>query len=237
MGSTVRTLRRYAFAIVGLMLWLVLTVPSTAQLFYTDVIGGPGGSHFTDGCGDTQALVAINTLVLYSVNTVGPVCQSLSNTVPQGPLVGLSTWGNPNFTDRDHYSEQLRCPPGMVVEGMHVQVSPAKNTVTSSRVVVNIALVCRNLATGEHGETYYSSKRVGVVPVDYTSNATCGTGAMAVGVSGRYGNVIDGLGLLCRTIAPPPPPQANPPPADNTAPPQPPPPKPNKPPLKINNGD
>ena len=105
--------------LVALIVWALLTGPSAAQITFTEIVGGPGGTKFADTCGASQALSAINFTRVIWIDSIGPVCQKATEGTPQGPLVGLSTWGRPH----GGLVDQLRCPANMFADGITVRVS------------------------------------------------------------------------------------------------------------------
>jgi hypothetical protein len=119
----------------------------------------------------------------------------------------------------------------MVVDGLTVKVS-------TEHYVMNFVLICTNIDTHEHASTYYAPSAAGKAE-DYTKSVHCGENGWAIGVIGRWGSRVDGLGLYCivsRSAEP----LNTPPPAKpikhtarggpTTAP-------PDKPPIKVLNGD
>ena len=134
-------LRHWSCLLVSCIAWSLLTMPSSAQITFSDIIGGPGGSKFIDTCGDTEALVGIDYSVARWINSVRPLCQALSEAYPEGPVVGLSVWGKPAGT-----GGSLRCPPKMVLAGLSVQIS-------SDNYVNGFTLICTDLITNYQGFT------------------------------------------------------------------------------------
>ena len=202
--------------------------PATAWEGDTLKVGGGGGQEFHDFCGPGEAVVGITYKASKDLNVIWMTCQPMRD----GHLEGRpSDHGAKGFyVDTGHGSSQgwIGCPAPMVVQAIYASESAV-------RVVHDFWLRCRNLVTGEHHNSDWSLTQGGQGGA--TGNADCGDDAYATGIWGGYGSLVDAIGLVCTVyhspVASPPPP----PPSDNTPKPKLDSPKPDKPPLKINNGD
>lgn len=194
-----------------------------AQVGDSIVLGGPGGGNFRDQCPDGYVLIGINPNQGDDLDSVGPVCAREADGHIVADVIGLHTWGKPHDDD---FRYPVRCPADMAVQEIVVRTSHVN-------LVHGFSFICRNIATHQTGASDRSDWW------DHNTSATareeqagCGSGAIAIGVIGRYGVNVDALGLICRVLNNPPPPQPNtPPPAPNNPPPV----ENNSPLLPVNN--
>jgi len=190
----------------------------------TVIIGGPGGATFADQCPEGALLVGMNWNSGKDLNSIGPVCAQFSNGHRTGaPLFGLHTWGTPGGTIRGGTS---RCPDGMAVEAISVSVSHVD-------LVHGFTFICRDpyprhLPVKHPNYSVSGGSWAMGGEAKYADIASCGGGAIAVGVIGRSGSLVDGLGLLCQVTNAP---QPQPPPKVASTPKA----VPDKPPLPIDN--
>jgi len=169
-----------------------MTSVAIAQVGDTTIVGGPGGGNFRDQCPDNYALYGVNFTSGKDVNSIGTVCIQYDGGVLVGDPVGQRTFGQPV----DHAGSAW-CPPHTVVEAVQVDVSGAN-------VLHNIHFNCRDLITHSyHMSTGVTTNGGGTARSDGTG---CGGGAIAIGVIGRYGSMVDAIGLICRVVNRPPPP-------------------------------
>ena len=157
----------------------------------TVIIGGPGGGAFTDRCPDGALLVGMNYTGDKDINSVGPVCQKFTGDYASEAIFGLRTHGSPSGAGgggRYGAVGQVLCPPNTAVEGIKVQVS-------NVNLVHGYSFVCRT--PGAHDYKTTGRSALGAGAAAYEKLADCGGGAIAIGVIGRSGALVDGLGLLC----------------------------------------
>ncbi len=172
---------------------------AVAQIGPTEIVGGPGGAAFTDQCPDGEFLTGINYVDGQSVGlaAIAAVCTPFAGNRPTGTEHALRIWGNPNVDRRADY--YVKCPLSMAAQDVSVRVA-------NDNFVRQFALICRAIDAHDYKSTTYAEVNVGIA---YAKNVGCGGGALAIGIVGRYGTQVDGLGLLCKTMAnaSPPPPQ------------------------------
>lgn len=171
--------------------------PALAAEGDTTIFGGPGGGGFLDRCQDGWVLKGLNYTSGKDLNSIGTVCAPLVNGHVQDTVKGQGTWGKPAeskqvglFSIRP-ITSSVWCPSDMAVQGIWVALGAG--------VVHTFSLKCRNLIT-------YETSRVGPAQTDggVAGNAEdrdCGGGAIAIGVIGRSGSMVDALGLHCLVTA------------------------------------
>lgn len=176
----------------------------------TTILGGPGGGAFIDACPYGALLVGVNWVAYKDMNTVQPVCQRFNNGHAEGGFIPLHTWGTgPTGGGSFAAGGFAKCPPDMAVERIEVGTSKVN-------LVHDVSFVCRNPTAHDYKPSSNGGSGMGEAGRRETTG--CGGGAIAIGLIGRYGSLIDALGLQCMVIAaapppPPPKPQAPPPPA------------------------
>lgn len=226
-----RSLSRRAGWILAIIIMAAATTAHAQAVWHTISIGGDGGVDMgvsdQNMCGENQFLTGLVSVGGKDMNSVAAVCQLFdANGRWNGPDHPLRTWGDPNISNRNALTDVARCPQDTAAARIVVRVG--------ANIVHAAALICRHINAYDYVGTPYanwdSSDSDGVTQRP-EAVATCGDQALAVGIVGRYGSMVDSLGLLCRVVAtkpvaPPPPP----PPPDK--------PPPNKaPPLVVNNGN
>lgn len=185
-------------------LWLAAALAfgpmASAALAQTTIIGGPGGAAFRDDCPDRAYLVGVTPVSGKDLSGVTALCQVFVGGQAVGPPFPLQyrgqTQGNGSFTG----SPFMQCPNGAAVEGMKVQVSRVN-------LVHQIVFVCRNPLDHIYRTSGDSGASGGAAA--YERLTSCGGGAIASGLIGRYGAQIDALGLDCKVLAAAPPPVSN----------------------------
>jgi hypothetical protein len=196
-------------------------------------VGGDNGSRYEDNCDFDAAhagyaLVAIDYVAGKDLDRVTAVCALVRNGQPDRDPNRLLIRG----MDNDNGSQRTRgnehCPDGMFVQAIHV-------TESSVLLVHHFWLTCRNPFTGQKVDTPESGTFGGRGGAP--GYADCGDDSYARGLRIRGDARISALGLICATYQPPPPPVVTTPPPPPPPPPSPEKPKPEKPPLKVLNGD
>ncbi len=196
--------RSIAAVLVLLLSPIACETAALAQVGPTTIISGPGGANFSEQCpGDGEFLIGINFVKYNTVNAVAGVCGYFNDAGQErGGEDGLAVYGDPNIDGRSHYEHSIRCPKDTAAEKIDVEIS-------STKFVFQFYLICRN----PFDHVYKNSGSAGPEYTTPIASGTpgCGGGALAVGLIGRYGSSVDGLGLLCKIIAvaPPPPPPGN----------------------------
>jgi len=173
--------------------------PAAAQIGNTIVIGGPGGAWDQDQCPDGAVLTGMHFSAMKDMNTVTPFCQRFVDGHIVGDQIPLRTRGRPpEPTKAFGYGGPIYtpgCGPDTAVEGISVQVSNA-NLVHSFRVT------CRNPLQHVYNNSDYARTNGGASK--YEKYVSCGGGAIAIGIVVHHGDLIDALGLICKTwIVPP----------------------------------
>jgi hypothetical protein len=174
------------------------------------VVSGPGGGPFEDACRGSDVLIGFNYIAGKAMNTIAGVCQAQNNGVLVGANYGLNTQGKipddggiyPIF----HAGGTPRCPAGQAIYEMRVWLDKYNE-------VNRVAATCTPLLENPHaigtylGETGTSGEATNSAPL------SCEPGAIAIGITGRSGALIDGVGLKCATFPwhEPPPPVVTPP--------------------------
>jgi hypothetical protein len=199
----------------------------------TIFVGGDKGARYEDNCDFDAAhagyaLVAIDYVAGKDLDRVTAVCALVRNGQPDRDPNRLLIRG----MDNDNGSQRTRgnehCPDGMFVQAIHV-------TESSVLLVHHFWLTCRNPFTGQKVDTPESGTFGGRGGAP--GYADCGDDSYARGLRIRGDARISALGLICATYQPPPPPVVTTPPPPPPPPPPPEKPKPEKPPLKVLNGD
>ena len=208
-----------------MLLWAVS--PSSAREGNTSIVGGPGGSEFHESCDAGEAVVGFYYTAGKDLDEIAAICQPLEGNKAVGPRHELPAHGGLSLS----VEGTVACSDIMVVQAIHV-------TVSKINVIHDFWLTCRSLVTDLRYESERSRTKGGEGGHAY--EASCGDDGYAVGYWGKFGSLVDSVGLACANYPPkdasPPPP---PPPKDNPPPPPPPDktPKPDKPPLKVLDGD
>ena len=161
-----------------------------AQVFNAPAIGGGGGGPFDDACHGDDVLVGYNVTSGKAVNRFAAVCQAQRNGVLIGSNYGLHTYGEDNRDGPYKTFATPRCPPGMGISRLEVYIN---NFGQLDSVAASCAPLLRN-ARGGFGVPR-SSTDGGVAK--YVNYSDCPKGMIAVGVVGRYGALVDALGLKC----------------------------------------
>jgi hypothetical protein len=171
--------------------------PAEAQQSETRIIQGGGGGKIIDTCEPGYALVALNAVKSKDLNSLAGVCRKLENNLATGGPTGLVTRGDPNIDERALHTTDTHCAPPMVVVGVAVEMS-------NVNLVHNLAVICRNLVTGEGKQAKLMSEYFGGQAAMADEIVACSPGAYAVGVITYSGSMIDGVGLYCQVGGPQP---------------------------------
>jgi hypothetical protein len=171
-------------------------------------LGGPGGSPFVARCPQHQYLTGFEIRGGALVDAIRPICVVAYSATEPGPLQPYpAMFGGPGGSSR-----QLLCPPGLpIVKGMQIGWK-----LRNPAVIHSIGLSCGNAATG-HEDAQFSPVPLEFISSDYSpyvnpdnpseasSIADCDgpqddfRGA-AVGVTGRSGEWLDALGVICEPL-------------------------------------
>ena len=194
-------LRRF-YRWLGLVMALACVTMSAGVYAQTIIVGGPGGGNFDDRCPEGAFLVGVVTDAGNDLNRITPICQVFVNGHTVGPTFNLRTWGNtvPQAVGGTGIGAVFvagpgptTCPADMAVQGMQVQVSKVK-------LVHAVALRCRNPNAHDYVITPYNGSAQGNGASAYEAPVDCGGGAIANGLIGRYGSLVDALGLSCKVL-------------------------------------
>lgn len=156
------------------------------------VIGGPGGAVFADYCRLNDLMIGFNYTAGKALNTFAAVCQSQKNGVLTGTAYGGRTWG---AAAENGVEGDVRCPGGQAVRGLSVFLD-------NNQDIHHLRTTCGPLLPNTGQSVYLPATRtVGGQAVPTSSSAGCPSGSIAVGVQGRYGALIDAIGLICSTFS------------------------------------
>jgi hypothetical protein len=196
---------------LGLAILVSSAFGAYAQVTNTSTVGGQGGSPFDDPCHGTDVLIGFNFTDGDALNTVAAVCQAQNNGVLVGANYGLATRGTgPDDTSHAFPArfgpapETPRCPSGSAVISVDVWVNKFNE-------IDSVEGHCAQMTPADPGARFTLSqsqsqgRAVGnAIPVQ------CPDSMMAVGITGRSGDLMDSLGLKCspfpwHVLAAPPP--------------------------------
>lgn len=179
--------------------------PHVARAETTDSVlaGGPGGAPVRDTCPLDFVLTGFGYGGDADIVFINGSCRLFT-----GGRWATSELGMQRFGDRlpQLRAGQLSCPDNTAAEGMNVGISAAGT-------VHDISLRCRN----PDGQGYTTSPASEIPGGEATRHQFIGCGGgMAVGLTGRTGDSINALGLICQARAagpePAPAPHPEPPP-------------------------
>ena len=167
-------------------------IPPVVRL---DILGGGGGNFFEYVCEPGRVLVGIRAYTGLWIDNVQAVCarlgaERLEDARPEGPVFGGAQGKTNNGFD---------CPSQTIATGVVV------NETQHQPVLGAIKLVCVDLFTRQvSGYEHYSYGMKGgdeVKSIDRViqpKRQDCPANTIAVGIRGRAGTYLDGLGLICR---------------------------------------
>lgn len=202
--------RRFRLAAAA-ALWLAAG-PVAAEETRSRELGGPGGAPFEERCAPGEYLVGLKARHGHYVDAIAPICapwQTLARSfgpVRVGTLRGGAT---------GQFGE-IRC------DGVSALVSMVGEQADNRhRTVALIAPTCANAltpaqTTGKRGLDQFGTSAVdrqsrddglGTSAVPYYNRSSlphCPPSALAVGIFGAYGTLVDRIGFICDTGPTPP---------------------------------
>jgi hypothetical protein len=172
-----------------------LFYPQAARAETTDsaIAGGAGGAAVRDIClpPGTGLLTGFGYGGDTDIVFIAGYCRIFTDGKWNSSILGLDRFGD---RPRELSAGQISCPENSAVEGLNVGV-------TAAGTVHDISLRCR-YPQGVDSVTTLPSSIPGGAAVTHQFIG-CGTGGIAVGVTGRTGSSINALGLICQTVAAP----------------------------------
>lgn len=163
------------------------------------IVSGPGGGPFDDACHPGDVLVGFNYISGSAMNRLAGVCQAQKNGVLVGANYGLNTQGedpgNGTLLGGAEFHAQAfpRCPPGQAINEMRVWLDRFGK-------VNKVAASCTPLLADPHVQPVYLGEFGGGGEPVSSEPITCGPVDIAIGMIGRSGSLIDGVGLKCGTF-------------------------------------
>ena len=174
--------------------------PASAQsdVHNTKIVSGPGGGPFDDACRPGDVLVGFNYISGKAMNRLAGVCQAQNNGVLVGANYGLATHGedpgNGTLLGAEFHGEGFpRCPPGQAIYEMRVWLDRHNE-------VEKVAASCTPLLPDPHVQGVYLGDWGGGGEAVRSEPFSCGPADIAIGIIGRAGSQIDGVGLKCGTF-------------------------------------
>lgn len=189
--------RLIIFAVMPFML-LATALPSLATEGDTVLVWSGGGGDFLDRCDDGWVLRGLNYTAGRDLNSIGVVCSPLVDGHIQDQVQGMGTWGIPASSSQvglfkiRPITASVWCPKDTVVVKIWVEISRVN-------LVHRFSLTCRNMIT--RADVTTSSSETDGGEGAYSGTLDCGGGAVANGMIGKYGSMVDGLGLHCLVYA------------------------------------
>jgi hypothetical protein len=181
------------------LLWLLGgALPASAQSdLYRVIVAGPGGGPFDDLCRGSDVLIGFNYIAGSTLNTIAGVCQAQNNGVLTGANYGLATRGkDPGngglFSAEFHGAGTPRCRSGQAIGEMTVSLD-------KNGEVENIDATCVGLRPGDNLAPSHIIAQTGGAALT-NKHIACSTGDIAIGLIGRSGTLINGVGLQCATF-------------------------------------
>jgi hypothetical protein len=173
--------------------------PASAQskMHNTDIVSGTGGGLFEDFCHGSDVLIGFNYSAGKAMNQIAGVCQAQHAGALIGANYGLATHGTApdyggvfvTFTD----GGALRCNGRQAINQLHVFLD-------SNGQVNKVEALCIGLLPSERLIPSTLPASSGGGPPVSDKLLTCGPDEVAIGLIGRSGTLIDGLGLRCATF-------------------------------------
>ncbi len=161
------------------------TTPPSRAVVRLDIIGLPGGNDFEYICESGKVLIGVRGYSGSWIDNVQAVCARVAgNKVeggnPEGPSFGGAA---------GQFNNYAYCLPERVATGLLVNL-------TAGRAVLGaISFGCFDFVTRQLGT---SSSIVAGDPIEtYGTRQSCPPNTVAVGIRGRAGTYVDGLGLIC----------------------------------------
>lgn len=180
------------FALAAALLGNTASVSAQAISYSRIQVGGPGGGPFEDTCRPNDVLIGFNYTAGKALNQIAGVCQAENNGALVGANYGLRTWGHWDNSGPYGATGNVRCPPGQAITSLHVWVDKFHE-------VHNVRATCSPLVGGGQGTYLNSTDNMGGQAFS-DGSTPCPPLALAIGLTGGYGTLIDRLGLKCSTF-------------------------------------
>jgi hypothetical protein len=217
-----------AALVAPLVLWAMLS-PAIAFVGDTGKVGGPGGQEFHARCPPGAVIVGFAYIAAKDLNAIWiNRCRALNGTRTDGPDIDMAGhYGDKQNNGYDGLTGSLTCPAPLAIRAISV-------TESSVQLVHTVNLTCVDLATGTTSFSGWSQTNGG--KGGSPGLADCGGNGYATGFVIASGSLIDALGLTCAeyhapaTTAPAKPIKHTARGGPTTA-------TPDKPPIKVLNGD
>lgn len=195
---------RRAFRCAGFAAALALA-QGCAQATVTEVFGGPGGGPFTLTCANNAVLVGFEARAGAWVDAVGIICAPV-NPADRRPTTQRAVGGWAGGKGGAHQEDY--CGDGEAVTG--IALAHTRGHDLPRQYVNTVALLCqgrpradRCISSGEgcgpiapvmrgYMSPFQSEKRY------QYDQIRCPQGEVAVGITGRSGQFMDAMGLVCR---------------------------------------
>ena len=195
-GNATAKSRRWQFTsaamAASLLINICLATAANAQI-YTPELGGRGGGHFEDSCKTGDYLIGLDYTAGKALNTITPVCIAENNGKWSGKEYRRHTWGQPagelggGLVPKLRPYRGTRCKRNQFVTALHVWWD-------KFGIVHHIKVFCHNVA--RNSEFTVTTVNQGGEP-NHDGSSPCPKTFFAVAMVGRYGALIDRIGLKC----------------------------------------
>ena len=168
---------------------LIKTETPVPVFYKTEAIGGLGGDPFEQRCNDGQVIVGISGQADWALDRIAPICVNVN---ARGQWVGQPQTGY--FVGSRGGSAFVRqCAKDHAITGIKVWQGYGSDW----RSVGRTQVVCRKLT----GPTTFTGSTQSLDQVGragaYSGQLLCASDKAPLGIHGRYGRLIDQLGLVC----------------------------------------
>jgi hypothetical protein len=181
----------------SLVISVSLATTANAQI-YTPELGGKGGGHFEDNCKTGDYLIGLRFSAGKALNAITPVCIAQKNGKWIDKEYPLHTWGQRavdwvGFYKLTGATGDPRCKRNQFVTALHVWWD-------KFGIVHHIKVFCHNVS--RNSEYTFTTDNLGGEP-SHDGSSPCPQSFFAVGMVGRYGALIDRIGLRCLGLSAP----------------------------------
>lgn len=184
LGTAQRSIARRALAAFILVSGLV----PDGHARDVGALGGGGGSEFRQTCRPNDVVIGFDIQSGTALDSIAAVCAGLNSERTEIDTNSYSEFPRGGLGGK---AQILRCKHNYAVRHLHIYMDNFK-------IVNHIRFTCQALGSGEWHD---------VVPKDIAGQSvgdvrfSCGEGEWATGVYGRYGSLVDQLGLQCDKVA------------------------------------